>query len=119
MSMSQASAEDDGETPPSAIAQENCGGELLPTKSIRHIMKRSLGAEHDALTREAIEAVQRCTSETVSMIVSEARLRATRQCHTTLGYADIMGVLSDLRFGCVVSCRCVLMRRRADFPTSA
>ena len=118
MSKSEASAEDDGEPPPSAIAQD-CGGELLPTKSIRHIMKRSLGAEHDALTREAIEAVQRCTSETVSMIVSEARLRATRQSHTTLGYADIMGVLSDLRFGCVVSCRCVLMRRRADFPTSA
>ena len=72
--------------------------EMLPSKSIRHIMKRSMGGEHEALTADALAAVQRCTSEMVSMIVSESRVKAVKEGRTTVGYADIMGVLSTLGF---------------------
>ena len=86
---------------PSAAEPSACmssTGGMLPSKSIRHIMKRSMGGEYEALTADAVAAVQRCSSEMVSMIVSESRVKAVKEGRTTVGYADIMGVLSALGF---------------------
>ena len=57
-----------------------------------------MGGDHEALTSEALAAVQRCTSEMLSLVVSEARVKAAKEGRTTVGYADIMGVLSSLGF---------------------
>lgn len=95
--------------PPPATATASsssapCGEEgeeaALPAKSVRHIMQRAMGGDHEALTSDAVDAVQRCTGETISLVVSEARLKAAKEGRTAVGYADIMGVLSGLGFKC-------------------
>ena len=73
-------------------------GAPLPDKSIRYLMKRSIGGDRSVLTDESVAAVQRCTSEYVSFIVSEARAKVWREGKSNITYADIMAVLQSLGF---------------------
>ena len=79
-------------------SNEGSSSSELSAKSIRHIMKRSLGGDHDVLTSDAVDAVQCCTSEFLSLITSEARVKALKEGRTTVGYADLMGALNFLGF---------------------
>ena len=54
-------------------------GPSLPANSVLHIMRHAMGGEQEAITQEAVDAVQRCAGEFISFVVSEARARATRE----------------------------------------
>jgi hypothetical protein len=84
------------------VANEPKGDDscLLPLGNIRHVMKRSMGGEQGAITGGAAIAVQRCTSEFISLVASEARNRMGNDAKAHLGYADVMGVLTSLNFKC-------------------
>ena len=71
---------------------------LLPVTSIRHIMKRAMGGEQDAITDETVSVVQRCTTEFVSLVVSEARVRVAKEGRTSVTYSDIATALNALGF---------------------
>ena len=71
---------------------------LLPVTSIRHIMKRAMGGEQDAITDPSISVVQRCTTEFVSLVVSEARVRVAKEGRTSVTYSDIATALNALGF---------------------
>lgn len=73
-------------------------GPSLPANSVLHIMRHAMGGEQEAITQEAVDAVQRCAGEFISFVVSEARARAPRENQTSISYADIMGVLGTLGF---------------------
>ena len=70
----------------------------LPAASIRHIMKRTLGGEQDAISPPSLAAVQRCTTEFLSLIVSEARNRVAKDRRGAVTYADILAALGALGF---------------------
>ena len=63
-------------------------------------MKRAMGAEHGLLSDEAVTAVQRCSGEFLSFIVSEARSRVVKEGGTKVTYADIMATVAALGFKC-------------------
>ena len=73
-------------------------GPSLPANSVLHIMRHAMGGEQEAITQEAVDAVQRCAGEFISFVVSEARARAPREDRVSISYADIMGVLGTLGF---------------------
>ena len=95
-----ASTTDAADAPPSASADSSSSSDL-PAQSIRHIMCRSMGGEQAAITTESVEAVQRCTSEFISFIVSEARSRVTREGRESVSFGDMCGVLGSFGFKCV------------------
>ena len=91
------------------------GDELLPTKSIRHIMKRALGADHEqVLTDDAVAAVQRSASEMISLVVSASRAQVTKEGRETVGYADVRSALNELSFTCVAQFKSDELRRRVE-----
>ena len=61
-------------------------------------MRQAMGGDQDAITAESVNAVQRCTGEFLSFVVSEARVRAARENRGSVGYADIVGALSVVGF---------------------
>ena len=73
---------------------------LLPSKSVRHIMKSAMGGDADVITAESVDAVQRCTGEFLSFVTSEARARAVRDGRASVSYADIVGALGTCGFRC-------------------
>ena len=93
----EAAHPDEQSTPPpaSTIVPEPA---LLPVTSIRHIMKRALGGEQDAITDPSVSVVQRCTTEFVSLVVSEARVRVAKEGRTSVTYSDIATALNALGF---------------------
>ena len=93
----EAAHPDEQSTPPpaSTIVPEPA---LLPVTSIRHIMKRAMGGEQDAITDETVSVVQRCTTEFVSLVVSEARVRVAKEGRTSVTYSDIATALNALGF---------------------
>lgn len=88
---SMAAAEGEKKAPPAS-------GSTLPASSVSYIMRRAIGGEQDAITAESVIAVQRCTGEFLSLIVSEARARAAQEGRASVSYAEILGVLSGLGF---------------------
>ena len=70
-------------------------------KSIRYIMKKAMGENHGGVTTEASRAVSHATSEFLSFIVSEARLKASKEGRRVVGFPDIMATLDMLGFKCV------------------
>ena len=93
----EAAHPDEQSTPPpaSTIVPEPA---LLPVTSIRHIMKRAMGGEQDAITDPSVSVVQRCTTEFVSLVVSEARVRVAKEGRTSVTYSDIVTALNALGF---------------------
>ena len=73
---------------------------LLPASSVKYVMRRAMGGDQDAITDESVEAMQRCTSEFLSFITSEARERAAREGRASVTYGDISGVLNVFGFRC-------------------
>ena len=71
---------------------------MLSAASIQHIMKRAIGGEHGAVSAPAVAAVQCCTSEFISFVVSEARMRVAREGRTTVTYTDVASSLITLGF---------------------
>ena len=71
---------------------------LLPRTSIRHIMKRTMGGEHEAITAPSVSAVQRCSTEFLSLVVSEARARVAKDRRSIVTYNDIIAALNHLGF---------------------
>ena len=84
---------------PAAAASTTEDHGMLPLASIRHLMRRAMGGEQAALSNEeAIDAVQACTSEFLSFIVSEARVRVQKEGGTAVQYSDIATALTSLGF---------------------
>ena len=78
---------------------------LLPAANVRKVMKRAMGPQGGVVSDEAVAAVQRCTSEFLSFVVSEARSRVSKEGREKEGgekvsYADIMAALAALGFKC-------------------
>lgn len=78
---------------------------LLPAANVRKVMKHAMGPQGGLVSDEAVAAVQRCTSEFLSFVVSEARSRVSKEGREKEGgekvsYADIMAALAALGFKC-------------------
>ena len=74
----------------------------LPASSVRYIMRRTLGADQDAVTSEAADAVQQCTAEFLSFVASEARARARKEQRAAVTPVDILTTLNALGFKCAL-----------------
>ncbi len=61
-------------------------------------MKRAMGGEQEAITAPSITVVQRCTTEFLSLVVSEARARVAKERRTSVTYSDISTALNTLGF---------------------
>ena len=72
----------------------------LPLASIRHLMRRAVGGDEQAVVSNeaSVAAVQQCTSEFLSFVVSEARIRVAKEGRTTVTYPDMVGALTSLGF---------------------
>ena len=86
------------DAPDDADVEDTSPAAVPFARSIRHLMKRSLGGEQDALTAESADAVERCTAEFLSFVASEARGRACRDGRSTVTEADLLSTLNTLGF---------------------
>ena len=71
----------------------------LPIRGVRHVMAHTISTEpRAALSEDAVEAVQVCTGEFLSLLVSEARQRVAREGRDAVTEADLLAVLNTLGF---------------------
>ena len=71
----------------------------LPIRGVRHVMAHTISTEpRAALSEDAVEAVQVCTGEFLSLLVSEARQRVAREGRDAVTEADLLTVLNTLGF---------------------
>ena len=70
----------------------------LPADNIRHLMKRAMGGDHEAVSEDSVAVVQRCTSEFINLVASEARMRAFKDRHDKVAFHDVVGALNTLGF---------------------
>lgn len=96
--VAMASADEAPPPPATELRLASAEPALLPSASVRHIMKRTMGGEQDAVTAASVTAVQRCTTEFLNLVVSEARARVAKDRRSTVTYADMIAALATLGF---------------------
>lgn len=83
------------EPPPAPPSAKASAPPALNAKSIRHIMRQG---QEPTVADDAVEAVQECSTQFLSLVASEARAKVAREGRAEVTEADMMAALQTLGF---------------------